>query len=301
MRNTDTFRQYIWLINTIERHKKINLETLSKSWTDYDLNNGKPLARTTFYRLKQAIEDMFGIQIECDAKDGYKYYIANSESLKNNSTQNWMLRTLTVNSVLLDGLMIKDQLLLEEIPAGIEYLQTIISAMKCHHTLNMGYKKFNDAEGYTILVEPYCLKVFRQRWYMLGKIVSKGNQFHIYALDRITHLYDTDKSYDLDSDFNAEVFFRNFFGVFIGDDKPQRIVLRAHNKMVNFLRTLPLHHSQKEILETEEYSDFELFLVPTWDFCQAILKEGDELEVISPLSLREQIVKILKSALKNYQ
>ena len=127
MRNIDTFRQYIWLVNTINRHGRISLERISKLWIENDLNDKKPLSRPTFFRLKLAIEDMFGINIECNAKEGYKYYISNSELLKSNSTQNWMLRTLTVNSMLLDGLSIKDQLLLEDIPAGLEYLETIIN------------------------------------------------------------------------------------------------------------------------------------------------------------------------------
>ena len=76
MRKTDSFKQYIWLVNTIERHGKITLERLSRLWVDNDLNEGKPLARTTFFRLKLAIEEMFGIRIECDTRNGYQYYIA---------------------------------------------------------------------------------------------------------------------------------------------------------------------------------------------------------------------------------
>lgn len=302
MRNADTFRQYIWLVNTIERYGRITFERLSKLWIENDLNEKKPLSRTTFHRLKLAIEEMFGICIECDIKDDYNYYISNADSLKGNTTQNWMLRTLTVSSILMDGLVIKDQLLLEEIPAGTEYLQTIISAMKCHHCLEMEYKKFDDHEGYTIPIEPYCLKVFRQRWYLLAKCPTKNNRMSIFALDRISRLNETEITFEMSRDFDAEVFFNNYYGVFIGDETPpQRIVLRAHNKMVNFLRTLPLHHSQEEIFTSIDYSDFEYCLVPSRDFRQAILKEGDELEVISPEPLKKEIIKDLTSAINRYR
>ena len=300
MRNTDTFRQYIWLVHTIQRARRISYDDIKRLWIDNDLNDGKPLSRTTFYRLRQAIEDMFGIRIECDSK--HQYFISNPETLRDNSTQNWMLRTLTVNSLLLDGLSIKDQLLLEDIPAGLEHLETAINAIKDHHKLQMGYKKFSDSEAYSTLIEPYCLKLFHQRWYLLGKSERKGGAMAIYALDRMTELTETNAPYELAVDFDAETFFKNYFGVFIGEDIPvQRIVLRAYCKMPNLLRTLPLHHSQKEVYKTDTYTDFEYHLAPTFDFRQAILKEGNELEVVEPLSLRNMIHDELVEALKKYE
>ena len=300
MRNTDTFRQYTWLVNTIQRAKRISLERICQQWINSDLNDGKPLSRTTFYRFRQSIDDMFGIRIECDNQ--HLYFIANPEALHDNSTQNWMLRTLTVNSLLLDGLSIKEQLLLEEIPAGLEHLQTVINAIKDHHSLRMGYKKFNDSEPYTTLIEPYCLKLFHQRWYLLGKSERKGYKLAIYALDRMTELSETESNYVLDPNFDAETFFKNYFGVFIGEETPvQRIVLRAYCNMPNLLRTLPLHHSQKEICKTDTYADFEYYLAPTLDFRQAILKEGHELEVIEPKSLRDMIQDELTKAIKRYE
>ena len=298
MKNTDTFRQYTWMVDTILRNERISFERIGHLWIVNDLNEGKPLSRTTFYRLRQSIIDMFGIRIECDKQ--HHYYINNPETLRDNSTQNWMFRTLTVSNILLDSLSIKDQLLLEDVPAGLEHLETIINAIKCHHTLQMGYQKFNDSEPYTTLIEPYCLKLFHQRWYLLGKSERKGGAMAIYALDRMTKTTDTDAQYELASDFDAEAFFKNYFGVFIGEEIPaQRIVLRAYYNMPNLLRTLPLHHSQKEICKTD--TDFEYYLVPTFDLRQAILKEGNELEVIEPESLRKTILDELTNALKRYK
>ena len=258
------------------------------------------MSRTTFYRLRQSLEDIFGIHIECD--DQHQYFISNPESLRNNSTENWMWRTLTVNSILLDALSVKDQLLLEDVPAGVEYLETIISSIKCRHILQMNYQKFSDLESYSTVVEPYCLKLFHQRWYLLGKNKYKEGRLSIYALDRITKLDETEQTFELDPTFDANSFFKNYFGVFIGDDvKPARIVLRAYGKMIPLIRTLPKHISQKEIATTDTYSDFEYYLAPTFDFQQEILKEGRELEVIEPQSLRKKIQDELKNALKRYQ
>ena len=300
MRNTDTFRQYTWLVSAIQRAKSITFEQIGQLWVTNDLNEGKPLSRTTFYRLRQAIEDMFGIRIECDNQ--HQYFISNPETLKDNSTQNWMLRTLTVNSLLLDGLSIKDQLLLEDIPAGLEHLETVINAIKDHHSLRMGYKKFSDSEPYTTLIEPYCLKLFHQRWYLLGITERKKGGLGVFALDRMTELSETDHTFKMYPKFDAETYFHDYFGV-IPDQtvKAERIVLRAYPPMDNYLRTLPLHHSQKEIATETQSALFEYHLAPTHDFIQAILKEGHELEVIEPQSLRKTIHDELTKAIKRYK
>lgn len=302
MKNTDTFRQFCWLINTLLQAKKMGLERIQQRWIDENLNERKPLSRTTFYRLRQAIEDMFGIIIECDSNDNYQYFISNPEVLRDNSTQNWMLQTLTVNNVLTDSLAIKDRLVLEEIPQGMEYLHLIIKAIKCNHQLTMGYRKFSDPNGYTATIEPYCLKMFRQRWYLLGKNITDKKKLQIYALDRVTSLEETDHPFKINPHFHAEEFFKKYFGVFINEDLPmERIVLRAYPPMINYLRTLPLHHSQKEIATTNEYSDFQFFVAPTFDFRQAILKEGSELEVLEPQAFRDEIKQELNKAIKRYK
>lgn len=301
MRTPETFKQYIWLVNILQRTKRISLERIQKLWIDDDMGNGKPLSRTTFHRIKIAIDDIFDIQIKCDTHNGNQYYIGNPEALKDDTTQNWMLQTLTVNNILIDSQSIKDKMILETIPGGTEYLQTVISAIKTSHRLKMKYQKFSDNAPKATVIEPYCLKLFRQRWYMLGRNMTKKGDLQFYALDRIINLEETEKTFAPDPHFDAEAFFKPYFGVFIGEDlKPARIVLRAYGKMIPLIRTLPKHSSQMEIATTDSYSDFEYYLAPTFDFRQEILKEGHELEVIQPLSLRKKIHDELVEALKRY-
>ncbi len=298
MRNTDTFRQYIWIVHTIQQARRVSYDDIKRLWIDNDLNDGHPLSRTTFYRIRQAIDDMFGIRIECNSQ--HQYYITNPETLKDNSTQNWMLQTLTVGNILADSLSIKDRVVLEEIPSGTMYLQTIIKAIKSNHRLTMTHQSFYASEAKNMLIEPYCLKLFRQRWYLLGKTAPQYNELRIYALDRVTSLEETNQTFTLDPDFLAEDFFRHYFGTFIGKE-PIRIVLRAYGMMIPLLRTLPKHHSQKEIATTELYSDFEYFMAPTFDFRQEILREGSELEVLEPKAFRNELATELKKSLKRYR
>ena len=101
MKTQSLFKEYIWLLNTLLRYKKISLAEINEKWVNTELSGGIEIARSTFNRHKEAIENIFGILIECDVKDGYKYYIENEEDLKENSIQNWLFSTLSVNNLLL--------------------------------------------------------------------------------------------------------------------------------------------------------------------------------------------------------
>ena len=124
------FREYIWLVNTIYKARKISLSEINEKWIETDYSGGVEFSRTTFHRHKIAIEDMFGIYIECDRKNGFKYYIGNEYVLQENSVQNWMLSTLSVSSLLAESMSLNERILLENIPSGGENLKMLIKAMK---------------------------------------------------------------------------------------------------------------------------------------------------------------------------
>lgn len=292
MKASEIFRQYIWLTDIIFRSGGITFQELNERWIKTEMSGGIPMIRQTFNRHREAIQDMFGINIECQTKGGYYYYIENKETLKSNDLRSWMLDSLCIGNMLMESSLLKDRILLENIPVGKEYLRPIINAMKEEHKLQMTYKKFGQQESYTIIVEPYAIKVFKQRWYLLAKN-NKRKEPSVYALDRIVALEEMSEPFDFPSDFDAEIFFKDCYGVLCGtDDKAQRIVIRAYHPYPNYLRTLPLHHSQKELESTPEYTDFELYLRPTFDFRQELLSQGDEVEVLIPDSLRQDMKEV---------
>lgn len=89
MKSYALFQQHIWLVNTIHSAKKITPSMKSiKKWVNTWMSEGLPMVRSTFNRHKDAIEDMFGIYIECDKKDGFRYHIGNAEVLEEDSIQN---------------------------------------------------------------------------------------------------------------------------------------------------------------------------------------------------------------------
>ena len=112
------FREYIWLVNTIRKAGRITFAQIQEKWLETDMSEGIELVHSTFYRHKDAIEDIFGIFIECDRKDGYKFYIGNEEVLSEDSVQNWMLSTLSVNQVISESLSLQNRILLDRVPSG---------------------------------------------------------------------------------------------------------------------------------------------------------------------------------------
>ena len=97
------FKEYIWLVNTIKRARRITFAEIQEKWLDTEMSGGVEFARSTFNRHKDAIQDIFGIYIECDRKDGYKYYIGNENVLQEDSVQNWIISTMSVNNIMLQG------------------------------------------------------------------------------------------------------------------------------------------------------------------------------------------------------
>lgn len=301
MKANEIFKQYIWLTDTIYRSGGISLQELNNRWMRTEMSGGIPMTRATFNRHKIAIEEIFGLCIECQRKGGYYYYIENEEVLKNNNLQHWLLDSLSVSNMLMESGSLKDRIVLENIPAGKEYMQPIINAMKQDHKLMMTYRKFGQSVGYTITIEPYAIKVFKQRWYLLAKDNKHGYPT-IYALDRIVSLEETEESFIYPSDFNTDVFFKESYGVLCGTkDKPQKIVIRAYPPFTNYLRTLPLHHSQKEVKTTSDYADFEFYLRPTFDFRQELLSQCSEVEVLKPAKLREDMKEMIEKMLERYR
>lgn len=300
MKASKIFRQYIWLTDIIYRSGGITLQELNDYWIKTELSEGIPMTRMTFNRHRTAIEEIFDINIECNRKGGYIYYIENEEILKNNSLKHWMIDSLSVSNILLESSSLKDRILLENIPSGRKHLQPIINAMKHGKKLLIEYQKFGKLEVHRIVVKPFAIKIFKQRWYLL----AANNKWPIpavYALDRITSLEETGESFEFPKDFDADIFFKDCYGVLCGTkDEVQKIVLRAYPPYVNYLRTLPLHASQKELNSTSDYADFELYLRPTFDFRQELLSQGDEVEILKPQAFREEMKELLQRMSHRY-
>lgn len=294
------FKEYIWLVNTIYQAGNITLNDINEKWLKTEMSEGVELARSTFNRHKDAIEYIFGINIECDRRNGYKYYIGNVEVLNEESVQNWILSTLSVNNIISESLSLHSRILLESIPSADERLDHILSAMKKDRILHLVYKKYDSDQEKDYTIAPYCIKLYHRRWYMLARLDT--GELRIFSLDRIKETVITDEVFQIEPDFDAEAYFSDCFGVVRDENmEPEKIVVRAYGTECNYLRDLPLHHSQREIANTTDYTDFELYLRPTLDLQGQILSRGSRLKVLSPQSLAEKISRTLQEAAALYK
>lgn len=290
-------QQYSWIVNTLLQFGGLTLNELDEKWRLDKIADGNPLPRSTFNRYRDAIQNMFGIIIECHERT-YKYYISNPEVMNGDSIGRWLINTMSVHGVLADSTAISDQLILENVPVGEHLLPIIIRAIKKRMRLRMGYQKFG-AEGYEKVVCPYGLKLFHQRWYMLA--LNDEDQLRIYALDRVTKLERTTKPFRMPKGFSVKAYFSEYFGVLTNDTPMAHVVIRAHKWAPAYLRTLPLHHSQRELQSTPDYTDFAFDLRPTSDFLAQILSQGAGLEVLEPAYLREKMRQSIAESLKRYE
>lgn len=281
-------QKYTWLIDTIRRAGKISFEEISERWErNKDLSDYRPLSRATFNRWKDAIFIQFGIIISCQRAGGYLYYIENLEDIDEDNLKKWMLDSFAVGNLIGENLSLKDRILVNQVPSARDYLAALLEAMKENRTVTITYCAFGKTKSYTFCIEPYCVKLFENRWYVLAHNVQYDD-IRIYGLDRIEDLKVEDRTFKLPKDFSASDFFSSYYGIVTNMNiNPERIVIRAYKDHIPYINSLPLHHSQKLLEDNGEYADFELYLVPTYDFVMRLLHVRAMIEVVSPVSLRK--------------
>jgi len=182
---------------------------------------------------------------------------------------------------------LKNRIQFENIPSGQRYLTSIIEAMRDNRKLKVAYQSY-WSEPATFELDAYLVKIFKQRWYVIGK----SDRVRIYALDRIQHLEVLADTFVMPAGFDPEAYFYKSYGIIANDDVPvEKVILKVNSDQSKYIRALPLHHSQQETETTEEYSVFEYRIKPTFDFQQEILSQGSNVEVLSPGWFRNTLKK----------
>ena len=294
----DLFNRYLWLVDTIYRAGTITLDEINRKGLQCEMSNGEEIPNRTFHNHRKAIEELFDINIECDRHNGCNYYIENTEELKKEGLRKWLLNTFAVNTTLNKSHKLKDKILLEDYPSGEQYLIPAIEAIHNCITLEITYQSYWQDKSYTFQIEPYCIKAFKQRWYIAARS-PYYNKVLIYSLERMEQ---TDLSFECPQTFNPKVYFDNSFGVIVDEEYDvEKIRIKVYGNQCKYFRSLPLHHSQKESETHSNYSIFDYSLRPTYDFCQAILSHGNLVEVLEPQWFRIQIGTMIQKMNQLYQ
>ncbi len=288
------FKRYIWLVDLINRRKYVSFKEISEAWMRSPLNEtGDPLSERTFFNHKDAIAGMFGIEILNDRSLGF--YIGRSD-VGSDETSDWMLHTLCLNNVLHENADMKDRILMEKVPSSERFLTDIISAMRDFRVTRLCYQSFRHPEPFCFNVRPYCVKYFKQRWYLLG---DSDLGLRIYSLDRFVDMEELEEHFEIPKGFDAEEYFGNYFGVIIGEE-PEDVKIRVVPDQVKYFRTLPMHGSQRETVQEDGSSVFSYHIAPTFDFVQEILSHGADVEVLDPAELRDSVADIIAGMASRY-
>ena len=297
-----TIEKQTWLVDTIQRHGRISLKELSRIWQDNDSLNpeGGELTERTFHRHREEIERIFGISIKCDKRDMNRYYIDEESDVEGTEVRSWLLSTIAIDNMLNQSRDLRGRIQFENIPSGQQYLSTLISCMRDSVKVEVTYHSFWSGDEYSIMLEPYFVKVSRQRWYVIGPSDKHPKEPRIYALDRVISIKPTDRKFRYPEGFDPEDFFYNSFGIFHSNDKPLDIRIKVSRGQQKYTRSLPLHHSQRLVEETDQYSIFSYRMCPDFDLVQEIAGKGDAYEVLEPVEFRKQIADFIKNAAALY-
>ncbi len=297
---TELLQKYIWMVQTFIRagERGLSLREISNRW---DSRFGTEYSRRTFNNHRQAIEEVFGIRIECNRSTN-RYFIRESEDVSDENAESaWLINTFTVNNMLSLGKeRLQGRIAVEDVPSGHRHLTSAMEAMTENKEIIITYQKYTSEKPSAYTLRPYALKEFAKRWYIIGYCIERDG-LRVYGLDRVKSLALTGTGFKMPLNFDVDELFSTSFGIYIPDGRGRTITFRTTRTEARFLRDLPIHHSQKEIASDDKSVTFEIFVCSNQALIMEFCKYGSRLEILSPESIRDAVAQELKDASKLYK
>lgn len=275
----------VWILEELRKAGDTGLTLVQLDEKMRDRTKGKTgLTRSSLTRRRKEIQLLFNINVE--SPDKKHYYIMNKEQLALDTLANDLLASVQ-EYLFLDtyrdlGALIQPM----EIENGMEFLHVIGDALRSKNKLKIRYQKFSDTEPYEAIVHPYCLKASMGRWYLFGhkENNSQGLDVQSFALDRTINITPLKEKFSPNKEFDPETYFKDSFGTWVEKETYPvcDITIATSLRVASYLRTLPLHHSQKEILSStsNDKTFFTFHISPTPDFIGELRRWGGEVEII---------------------
>ena len=295
--------KYIWLVQTLidAGPGGLSLPEIADRWTAR--YGGADYPRRSFNNHREAVAEVFGIEIACNRSTNRYYIDAGESAVDKRQSVDWLVNTFTVNSLLTLGKeRLSGRVAVEDIPSGHKYLVPVMQAMLDNVVVRLTYRKYMS-EGEEIRhIHPYAVKEHAKRWYIVA-FSEEAEAIRVYAMDRILSMTPTDGRFRMPKDFDVDDLFEASYGIYPPEDEPPVLVtVRTTPREAAYLRDLPIHPSQLYIGEDNEgRSLFAFRVIPNPDLVMELCKRGSRLEVLSPESLRKQVVEELRNALKTYE
>ena len=295
--------KYIWLVQTLidAGPGGLSLPEIADRWTSR--YGGEDYPRRSFNNHREAVAEVFGIEIACNRSTNRYYIDAGESAVDKRESVDWLINTFTVNNLLSLGKeRLSGRVAVEDIPSGHNYLVPVMQAMLDDAVVELTYKKYMS-EGEEIRhIRPYAVKEHAKRWYVVA-FSEEAGAIRVYAMDRILSMAPTGERFKMPKGFNVDGLFEASYGIYPPEDEPPVLVtVRTTPREAAYLKDLPIHPSQVYLGEDEDgRSRFAFRVIPNPDLVMELCKRGSRLEVLSPEPLRNQVAEELRNALKMYE
>lgn len=287
MSTQGTIHRYSLIIEKLERKQYPNLEELH----DFLFDKGFENSRRTLQRDIKALKEEFGVWIELD-KDKKGYYI--DHELSDDFDTLVKLFELSIHAQLF-GDLVKHKDTAHYIDFenkgelhGINLLQPLLQAIKEHRYISFRHFNFHTQKTRKYTIKPYLLKEYQGRWYIIG-LIANQKEFRTFGVDRLQELEIQTRSFKYDEDLDPKGKFRHTIGLSYSVAKPIKVVLSFTPAQGQYVKHLPLHSSQKEMIDNETEYRIELFVVPNFELMQKIWSYGPLVKVLEPENLESLV------------
>ncbi len=294
-----TIRRYTLEIEKIRRGQFPSFQEIK----DYLFEHGFEFGNRTIQRDIEQIRFEFGIEIKYDRdKNGYNIDYENSLNIESFFR---FLKIVNTAELLTESLLeSKDSLNHISFDTGgglkgIENLKPLLKAIKDNRKISFTHFNFHTEKSRKYTLKPYLLKEYQNRWYIIG-IIGGCNEFRTFGIDRIENLEIKTETFKPDKKLNPIEIFNQTIGLVYSENKAQTIVLSFTSTQGKYIKTLPLHSSQKILIDDENECRISIDVVLNFELMQQILKHGDAVKVIKPELLVNKIKENLKRTLKKY-
>jgi len=280
------YKRYLYIIDRLQTVPS-NFEELHhyvmKRLENDDLGSNFDFSARTFDRDKKDILDLFGISIQYNRKDKV-YFI--EEEIEDSSISR-MVEAFSIHQALKEGSKITPSIYLEtRKSSGTNLMNGLLYAIQNYLQISFTHTKFWDVEVTQRTVKPIAIKESQHRWYLIAQD-NKDGMVKNFGFDRISDLRISDTKFKPIA-YNVEKEYEHAFGLETYAPA-QKVILEFSWQQGNYIKSFPLHTSQKTISDSEERLTVELFMHPTNDLIMELMRFGGEVKVIEPEILRNAI------------
>jgi len=238
------------------------------------------ISKRTFERDVNEIREIYKIDIEYNRSRNVYEITQDADEVKTDR----LIESFQIFNALSISDSVSNHIIIEKRKhSGADNMHGLLHAIKNKLQIQFTHEKFwkENNEKQKRLVFPLALKEARNRWYLVVQD-PKDSVYKTFGLERISDLEITRKKFEYPKDFNPEEKFKYSFGIITDGTKPEKIKIWLSHNQANYIKSLPLHHSQKIISENKTECVIELHMSPTYDFVMELLSMGAEVKVLEP-------------------